>query len=216
MKMIDAQYLKTPFYGHRRMREMLKQQGENPGKKRVLTLMKTMGLEVIYPRPKTTIGNKEHYKYPYLLKGLNIIRPNQVWGTDITYIPIETGYLYMVAFIDLYSRYVVSWLLSDSLESEFCINAFENALKVACPEIINSDQGTQYTCKGYIEVLKKKSISISMSGRGRCWDNIFVERLWRTLKYEEVYPKSYISGKDAQSSLESYLIFITTKDYMRN
>jgi len=207
MKMIDEQYLITPFYGSRRMTEVLKAKGEDVNRKRLQRLMRLMGIEIMYPKPKTSIGNKE-YKHPYLLKELKINRPNQVWGTDITYIPTEIGYLYLVAILDLFSRYVVSWKISNSLESDFCIYAVENAIKnIGKPEIMNSDQGVQYTSKCYINLLKKHNISISMSGKGRCWDNIFVERLWRSLKYEEVYPKAYSTGKEAKEGTDWYFNF---------
>lgn len=206
MRMIDEEYLIAPFNGSRRMAQELKKKGEEINRKRVQRLMRVMGLEAMYPKPKTSVGNKEHYKYPYLLKGLNIIAPNHVWGTDITYIPVEDGYLYLVAILDLYSRYVISWAISNSLESDFCVYAVENALKKGMkPQIMNSDQGAQYTSKAYTELLKRKNINISMSGKGRCWDNIFVERLWRSVKYEEVYLKNYSTGKEAIEGLDWYL-----------
>lgn len=208
MQMIDQQYLTTPFYGSRRMKEVLMKQGEVVNRKRLQRLMRMMGLEAMYPKPKTSIGNKEHYKYPYLLKDMNICRPNQVWGTDITYVPTQFGYLYLVAILDLCSRYVVSWCLSDSLESDFCIEAVESALrKMGKPEIMNSDQGVQYTSKNYTNLLKENEIAISMSGKGRCWDNIFVERLWRSFKYEEVYLKGYATGKEAKDGTDWYFNF---------
>lgn len=208
MRMIDEQYLITPFYGSRQMAKELKSFGENVNRKRVQRLMRIMGLEAMYPRPKTSQGSKEDYKYPYLLKNLKIDRPNQVWGTDITYIPTEAGYLFLVAILDLFSRYVVSWKTSESLESDFCIYAVEKALKtMGKPEILNSDQGVQYTSKAYTALLKKNDVAISMSGKGRCWDNIFVERLWRTLKYEEVYLKGYSTGQEAVAGTDRYLNF---------
>jgi len=208
MRMIDEQYLIAPFYGSRQMTEELKGKGENINRKRIQRLMRLMGLEAMYPRPKTSLGSKEDYKYPYLLKNLKIDKPNKVWGTDITYIPIETGYLFLVAILDLFSRYVVSWNISDSLESDFCIYAVENALKhMGKPEILNSDQGVQYTSNAYTALLKKNDVAISMSRKGRCWDNIFVERLWRSLKYEEVYVKSYSTGKEAKEGTDGYLNF---------
>lgn len=208
MRIIDEQYLVTPFYGSRQMAEELKKRGEAVNRKRVQRLMRIMGLEAMYPKPKTSVGNKEHYKYPYLLQNLSIVMPNQVWGTDITYIPTQGGYLYLVAVLDLFSRYVVSWAVSDSLESEFCIEAIERALeKGERPKILNSDQGSQYTCKAYTEILKKNGIEISMSGKGRCWDNIFVERLWRSYKHEEVYLKNYTSGLEAREGTDWYLNF---------
>ena len=208
MRMIDEQYLTTPFYGSRRMAEQLNFTGEKVNRKRVQRLMSKMGLEAMYPKPKTSIGNKEHYKYPYLLKDINLIRPNQVWGTDITYIPLENGFLYLVAILDLFSRYVLSWVLSDTLESEFCIEAVKNAFKHGKkPQILNSDQGSQYTSKVYTEILKENGVSISMSGKGRCWDNIFVERLWRSFKQEDVYLKNYSTGKEVMEGVDWYFNF---------
>jgi len=208
MRMIDEQYLTTPFYGSRRMTIMLKNKNEIVNRKKVQRLMIKMGLEAMYARPKTSIGNKEHYKFPHLLKGLDICRPNQVWGTDITYIPTETGYLYLAAILDLYSRYVLSWKLSDSLEGDFCVDILEEALKRGIkPEIFNTDQGAQYTSKAHTAVLQRFNIAISMSGKGKCWDNIFVERLWRSLKYEEVYPGNYVDGKQARDRINWYFNF---------
>jgi putative transposase len=206
--MIDELYLKAPFYGHRSMTYELKKMGEDVNKKRVHRLMKKMGLVTMYPKPRFNPTSHEDYKYPYLLSNLQITRPNQVWGADITYIPVETGYLYLVAILDLYSRYVVSWVLSNNMEVDFCIKAIKNALKLGVrPEIVNSDQGTQFTSKAWTSLLKQERIEISMSGKGRCWDNIFVERLWRTLKYEEVYPKEYASVAEAQQGIKWYFNF---------
>jgi putative transposase len=208
MRVIDEQYLITPFYGSRRMTEELKKRGMVINRKRLQRLMRLMGLEAMYPKPRTSIGNKDHYKFPYLLKDLKIGKPNQVWGTDITYVPTEGGYLYLVAILDLYSRYVVAWRISDSLESDFCVKALEEALEGGRkPDILNSDQGVQYTCKAYVNLLKKNKVTISMSGKGRCWDNIFVERLWRSFKYEEVYLKNYSSGKEAKEGADWYFNF---------
>jgi putative transposase len=208
MRRIDEQYLIKPFFGSRRITAELKQQGEPVNRKRVQRLMRIMGLEAMYPKPNTSLGNKSHYKYPYLLNNLMIEKPNQVWGTDITYVPTGNGFLYLVAILDLYSRYVVSWALSDSLESEFCITAVKMAMKKGFkPEIMNSDQGVQYTSKAYTELLKNSNISISMSGKGRCWDNIFVERLWRSYKYEEVYLKGYSTGQEASEGADWYFNF---------
>jgi putative transposase len=209
MRMIDKQYLITPFYGSRRMTQILKKQTELViNRKRTQRLMQLMGLEAMYPRPNTSAGNKNHYKYPYLLKNLPIIRPNQAWGSDITYIPVEAGFLYLVAVIDLYSRYVLSWALSNNLESEFCLKAIQEALRGGVkPEIKNSDQGVQYTSKAYCDLLKSENISISMSGKGRCWDNIFVERLWRALKYEEIYLKDYSNCREVEDGISWYFSF---------
>jgi putative transposase len=208
MRLIDELYLKAPFYGHRSMTNELNKIGEEVNKKRVHRLMKKMGLVTMYPKPRFNAASKEDYKYPYLLNKLQIARPNQVWGTDITYIPIETGYMYLVAILDLFSRYVVSWFLSNSMEVDFCIQALEKALKTGFkPLIINSDQGAQFRSKAWTSLLKQEGIEISMSGKGRCWDNIFVERLWRTLKYEEVYPKDYATSIEAQQGINGYFNF---------
>lgn len=208
MKLIDRQYIITPFYGSRRMTEELQNQGEDVNRKRIQRLMRAMCIETMYPKPRTSIGDKEHYKYPYLLKEHSLTEPNQAWGTDITYIPIETGYLYLVAILDLFSRYVVSWVISATMEVEFCMYAIEKALKTGmCPKIMNSDQGSQYTSKAWTDILKRHSIAISMTGKGRCWDNIFVERLWRSLKYEEVYPKGYLNEKEAREGIDWYFNF---------
>lgn len=189
------------------MTNELKRMGEVVNRKRVHRLMKCMGLVTMYPKPRFNGASKEDYKFPYLLKNLEITKPNQVWGTDITYIPIETGYMYLIAILDLFSRYVVSWVLSNNMEVDFCIEALEKALKTGKPEVINSDQGVQFTSKAWTSLLKQEGIAISMSGKGRCWDNIFVERLWRTLKYEEVYPKEYETAIEAQQELNGYFNF---------
>jgi putative transposase len=208
MKMIDQLYLKAPFYGHRSITNELRKMGEEVNKKRVHRLMKNMGLVTMYPKPRFNLASKEDYKYPYLLNKLMISRPNQVWGTDITYIPIETGYLYLIAILDLFSRYVISWILSNNMGVDFCIKALEKALKNGFkPEIMNSDQGVQFTSKAWTNVLKQQGITISMSGKGRCWDNIFVERLWRSVKYEEVYLKDYSTSLEAEQGLNWYFNF---------
>lgn len=208
MRLLDELYLKAPFYGHRSMTNELNKMGEGVNRKRVHRLMKNMGLVTMYPKPRLHRALNTDYKYPYLLKHLKITEPNQVWGTDITYIPIEAGYMYLVAILDIYSRYVVSWVLSNSMEVDFCIEALDKALKTGFkPKIINSDQGVQFTSKSWTSLLQKESIAISMSGKGRCWDNIFVERLWRSLKYEEVYPKEYGTVLEAQQGLSWYFNF---------
>jgi putative transposase len=212
MRLIDEMYLVAPGYGSRKMTEELKNNGEIVNRKKVQRLMRLMGLEVKYPKPRTTFSNKEHYKYPYLLKNLTITKPNQVWGTDITYIPMEKHFVYLVAIIDLYSRYVLSWEISENLESDFCIKALTAAFKnYGTPKIINSDQGTQYTSIAYTEIVKNHGVSISMSGRGRCWDNIFVERLWRSLKQEEVYLKCYETKVEAVNNINDYFYFYNNR-----
>ena len=166
-----------------------------------------MGIQAIYPKRRTSLANIQHKKYPYLLRNLKIYRPNQVWGTDITYIRLAQGFVYLVAFLDWFSRYVVSFQLSNTLESDFCLQALEKALSIGKPEISNSDQGVQFTSKDYIEILQKEEIQISMDGKGRCYDNIFTERLWRSVKYEEVYLKDYKDPLEAEKSLKEYFKF---------
>ncbi len=207
MDLIDKQHTKTPFYGSRRLNAWLNLQGHQTNRKRVQRLMRLMGIEAIYPKPKLTRRNEEHKVYPYLLKGLKIERPNHVWSTDITYIRIGNGFVYLTAVIDWYSRYVLSWRLSNSLENTFCIEVLEEALNISKPEIFNTDQGCQYTSKNFLKPLTDNKIKISMDSKGRALDNIFVERLWRTVKYEEVYLKDYQTMKDAQGSLKAYLKF---------
>ncbi len=207
MKVIDELYTEAPFYGSRRMTEEMVQRGYKVNRKRIQRLMRIMGLEVLYPKPNLSKPDLRHKKYPYLLKDLTIDAVNQVWSTDITYIPIEKGYAYLTAIIDWFSRYVLTWRLSSNLESRFCIEALEEALEKGKPEIFNTDQGTQFTSGKYLEVLEENQIRISMDGKGRALDNICVERLWRTVKYEEVYCKCYESMDDAMKNLETYFRF---------
>lgn len=205
MQEIDKQYLETPFYGSRLMVAHLRKIGLTVNRKRISRLMRRMGLEAIYPKPKRTLWQKRYGKFPYLLKELEVTAQNQVWGADITYIPVNSGYLYLVAIIDLFSRYIVSWELSNSLESRFCIEALGKAFMHGLPKILNSDQGVQFTSCDYIEFVRGKGIEISMSGKGRCWDNILMERFWRSLKYEEVYSNEYCGSKDAYEGISSYI-----------
>lgn len=191
MKEIDHLYLDNPSYGSRLMTACLQNRGYQVNRKRIKRLMASMGIEAIYSRPKIKTTIPGNIKFPYLLTNVDICRKNQVWGTDITYVPVKHGYLYLVAYLDLYSRYVLSWKLSNTLESTFCLEALEVAFQNGTPEIINSDQGVQYTSHAYLYLAKSKGSLVSMSGKGRCWDNIFVERLWRTYKYEEVYLNEY-------------------------
>lgn len=207
MKLIDEQFLRTPFYGSRRMCEYLKDQGHKVNRKRVQRLMRLMGLEVIYPKPNTSTPNVEHKKYPYLLKGVTINRPNQVWATDITYVPMKKGFLYLVAIMDWHSRYVISWKLSNSMDTSFCLDALNLALRTGKPDIFNSDQGSQFTSNEFTGLLESNNIQISMDGKGRCIDNVFVERLWRSLKYEEVYLKAYDNGLEARASIGNWINF---------
>jgi putative transposase len=207
MRLIDEQFLKTPFYGARKMCVVLNGQGYVVNRKRVKRLMHLMGIEAIYQKPRITVPDKEHEKYPYLLGDLAITRPDQVWATDITYIPMRRGFLYLVAIVDWFSRYVLSWELSNSLDVSFCIQALQTALANGRPEIFNSDQGCQFTSTDFTGQLKQKAITISMDGKGRALDNIIVERLWRSVKYEEVYIKDYEQGVDAYAGLCGYFGF---------
>ena len=191
MRLIDEQYLRTPYFGSRRMTVWLQRHKHAVNRKRVQRLMRTMGLEAVYPKPRISQGGSQHRIYPYLLRNVKIERPNQVWSTDITYIPMAQGFMYLVAIIDWYSRYVLSWRLSNSLEGSFCVEALEEALSSARPEIFNSDQGVQFTSHAFTSVLEDSGVAISMDGRGRVFDNIFVERLWTTVKYEDIYLKDY-------------------------
>jgi putative transposase len=207
MALIDRQYLRTPFYGSRRMTAWLQTQGHLVNRKRVQRLMGLMGLEAIYQRPHTSRPAPEHRTYPYLLRGLVIERVNQVWAADITYIPMARGFLYLVAVMDWASRYVLAWRLSNLLEASFCIEALEEALSRGRPEIFNTDQGSQFTDEDFTGVLCTHGVAISMDGRGRFSDNIFVERLWRSLKYEEVYLRAYESVAEARQGIAAYFNF---------
>jgi putative transposase len=207
MRLIDEQYTQTPFYGSRRMSVALKRNGHEAGRKKARTLMAIMGIEAIYPKPNLSKPFLGHKIYPYLLRGLPITGNNQVWGTDITYIRLNSGWLYLVAIMDWFSRYVLSWELSTSLEQEFCLRALETALGRGRPKIFNSDQGSQFTSLDFTSRLEKESILVSMDGRGRAMDNIFTERLWRTIKYEEVYIKDYQNISETRLSLGNYLAF---------
>lgn len=207
MHLIDEQYTLTPFYGVPRMAAWLRRQGHSVNHKRVRRLMRLMGIEAIYPRPRLSKSNKEHSTYPYLLKGLNIDRPNQVWCADITYIRMLHGFTYLVVIMDWFSRYIVSWELSITLETAFCVNALQKALEYACPQIFNSDQGAQFTSREFTDILEHTGIRISMDGRGRVYDNIFIERLWRTVKYEEVYLHDYRTVSEARLRLNDYFRF---------
>jgi putative transposase len=207
MKLIDQQYTQRPFYGIRKMTEWLQTNGERVNHKRVARLMRQMGIEAIYPRPRTTIPADNVRRYPYLLKEVTINAPNQVWSTDITYIRLQTGFIYLVAVIDWYSRYVLSWEVSNTLDMQFCIDALEKALRVGHPQIFNTDQGSQFTSPAFTDILEHERIQISQDGKGRAFDNIFVERLWRTVKYEEVYLKDYANLTEAYHSLKDYFVF---------
>ena len=207
MALLDRQYLRTPFYGSRRMTAWLKTQGHAVSRKRVRRLMQRMGLAAIYQRPRISAPAPRHRIYPYLLGGLSIERVNQVWAADITYIPMARGFLYLVAVMDWVSRYVLAWRLSNALEASFCIEALQAALRQGRPEIFNTDQGSQFTDEGFTGVLRTHDVAISMDGRGRFADNIFVERLWRSVKYEEVYIRAYESVAQARHGIGAYFEF---------
>lgn len=207
-RLIDEEYTRHPFYGSRRIVVFLKKQGHTVNRKRVQRLMRSMRLAGMAPGPNTSKRHPEHKIYPYLLRGMKIIRPNQVWSTDITYVRLAHGFAYLVAIIDWYSRKVLSWRLSNSLDASFCIDCLEEALKHhGKPEIFNTDQGVQFTSKGFTDVLKRKEIKISMDGRGRALDNIFVERLWRSVKYEDIYIKGYNCMGELLTGLIAYFDF---------
>ena len=202
MRRIDEQYLRTPFYGSRKLAELL---GAN--RKRVQRLMRVMGIEAIYPKRRTTWPAAGHQIYPYLLRNVAVTRRDQVWSSDITYIPLRQGFLYLVAVMDWYSRCLLSWRLSNTLTGSFCVEALEEALSRATPEIFNTDQGSQFTAAAFTSRLESRGIAISMDGRGRAIDNVSIERLWRSVKYEEVYLKDYADGWEAENSLAAYFRF---------
>lgn len=196
LRLIDEQYLKTPFYGSRRMTVVLRQQGYSVNRKRVQRLMRQLGLEAIYPKPRLTQPHPEHQVYPYLLRNLAVTHANHVWCTDITYLPVLKGHFYLVAMMDWFSRKVLSWRISNTLDVAFCIEALQEAIaRYGAPEIFNSDQGSQFTSNSFTGCLKAAGVRISMDGRGRCHDNIFIERLWRSLKYELIYLMAFENGK---------------------
>jgi putative transposase len=207
MRLMDEQFTRTPFYGSRRMTEWLIKQGHAVNRKRVSRLMEGLGIEAVYPKPKLSRPGEGHKIYPYLLKGVMVARPDQVWSTDVTYIRMAQGFVYLVAVMDWFSRFVLSWSLSLTMEVGFCIEALRSAFRRGRPEIFNSDQGVQFTSEKFTGELASKDIAISMDGRGRCMDNIFIERLWRSLKYEEVYLKDYASVREARTGIEGYLRF---------
>ena len=202
MRAIDEQYLRAPFYGSRKLSVLL-----GASRKRVQRLMRVMGIEAIYPKRRTTWPAAGHKIYPYLLRNVAVTRPNQAWASDITYVPLRHGFLYLVAVMDWYSRYVLSWRLSNTLEGSFCLEALDEALTRAKPGIFNSDQGSQFTATAFTSRLESRGVAISMDGRGRAIDNVFIERLWRSMKYEEVYLKDYASGWEAEASLAAYFRF---------
>jgi len=203
-KLLDEEFTRCPFYGSRKLRIRLRKRGYRVNRKRIRRLMRELGLAVIYRKPRLSIPGRQHKRYPYLLNGVAIVRPNQVWSADITYIRLAHGFVYLVAIIDWYSRAVLSWALSTTLEKEFCLEALRAALLTATPEIFNTDQGAQFTSPEFTGLLESHGIQISMDGRGRVYDNIFVERLWRTVKYEEVYLHEYRTVPEARTYLGAY------------
>ena len=207
MRELDEAYTRWPFYGVRRMRAHLVGQGQRVNVKRVRRLLRAMGLYAIYPKPRLSAGGALHLVYPYLLRGISVARPNQVWASDITYIRLAHGFVYLVAILDWFSRYVLAWELSNTLEAGFCVRALGRALKKAHPQIANTDQGSQFTSEPWIGALQSAGIQISLDGRGRAYDNIFVERLWRSVKYEEVFLHEYRDPTEAWQGLESYFRF---------
>ena len=207
MRLIDEQYTARPFYGSRRMVIWLGQQGEDVNRKRVQRLMRVMGLEAIYPKPRLSLAGKGHRIYPYLLRGVKIERRDQVWSTDITYIPMASGFMYLAAVIDWYSRYVIAWRLSNTLDGSFCAEMLEEALGSGKPEVFNTDQGVQFTASGFTGRLESAGVAVSMDGRGRALDNVFVERLWRSVKYEDVYIWCYETVPELRGGLGRYFGF---------
>jgi len=210
-KLLDKEYTNHPFLGYRKLTDYLKGIGHDVGEKKVRRLLRKMGLMAIYPHKKTSIPNIAHKKYPYLLRNIEINRVNQVWSTDITYIPLKQGFLYLVAVIDWYSRYVLSWRLSNTMDTRFCVDALKEALEYGKPEIFNTDQGSQFTSDEFTGVLIDNGIQISMDGKGRALDNIFVERLWRSVKYEEVYLKDYQNPVEAEEGMKVYFRYYNTE-----
>ena len=211
MKLIDRQYLVTPFYGARKIAAWLKSQGQRVNRKRIRRLMQLMGLRAVYRRPRTSKPAPGHKIYPYLLGGMKITRPNQVWAADITYIPMARGFLYLVVIMDWHSRYVLSWRLSNTLDVGFCVEALQEAFKKGRPEIFNTDQGAQFTSEAFTWLLQQHGVRISMDGKGSYNDNLFIERLWRSVKYEEVYLKAYQNGREARIGLGNYFRFYNTE-----
>ena len=207
MRLLDEIYLDHPYYGSRKMTAILQRQGYLINRKRVQRLMRLIGIEAIYPQKRTTIANKEHQKYPYLLRNLDICQVNQVWSSDITYLPVFGGFFYLTAVIDVFSRFVVGWKISNSMDTSFCIEAVEDALLYGKPDILNTDQGSQYTSTSFTSLLKSNEIQISMNGKGRCIDNVWVERLWRSVKREDVYLREYRGGTELYTGLNKYFHF---------
>ena len=204
MRRIDEQYTARPFYGSRRMTRWLIERGEEVNRKRVQRLMRAMGLEAIYPKPRLSAAGKGHKVYPYLLRGVTIERADQVWSTDITYVPMTTGFMYLAAVIDWFSRYVIAWRLSNTLDGGFCLEMLEDALRAGKPEVFNTDQGVQFTAAAFTGRLEAAGVAVSMDGRGRALDNVFVERLWRSVKYEDIHIRGYEAVPELRRGLGRY------------
>lgn len=204
MRVIDEEYTRAPFYGYRKMTVRLKSRGYAVNRKRVARLMRLMGLHAVYPRRWTSTPHPQHKTYPYLLRGLAITRPNQVWAADITYVPMPVGFMYLVAVMDWFSRFVLAWQLSNTLDGLFCLNALRLALHQGQPDIFNTDQGAQFTAHDFIDELETAHIRIRMDGRGRVFDNIFIERLWRSVKYEDLYVNAYPTVPALEQGLQTY------------
>lgn len=212
MRQIDEIHLQYPFYGSRKIRNELWARGYDIGRDKVRHLMRRMGIEALYIKPRLSIGHPQHPIYPYLLRGIEIARPNHVWAADITYIPMARGFCYLVAVMDWASRIVLSWRLSNTLDSAFCVDALEEAITTyGCPDIFNTDQGSQFTSEAFTDVLRSHDISISMDGKGRWMDNVFIERLWKSVKYEDIYLKAYGSMKELKKGLADYFQFYNEK-----
>jgi len=207
MRLIDEEYMKVPFYGRLRMTEHLKRLGYGVNHKRVQRLMQKMGLQALYPKPRTSRPDREHWIYPYLLRGLKVNRPNQVWSADITYVPMRQGFMYLTAVMDWYSRYVIAFEVSNSMDVHFCLRCLDQALMFGTPEIFNTDQGAQFTSNSFTSVLERAGVRVSMDGRGRAFDNLFIERLWRSVKQEDIYLKEYGTGKELLRGLHGYFDF---------
>lgn len=212
MRRIDEMHLQRPFYGSRRIRDWLQEEGHDTNRKKVQRLMRQMGITALYPKKNTSKPSKGHKVYPYLLKGLEINRSNQVWAADITYLPMAKGFVYLVVVMDWHSRKTLSWRLSNTMDTDFCVEALEEAIRhYGRPEIFNTDQGAQFTSEAFTSVLRQHEIKISMDGKGRWLDNVFVERLWRSVKYEEVYLHAYESIPEARKGIGNYLAFYNTE-----
>jgi putative transposase len=213
MRLIDEQYLKTPFYGYPKMTEYLRNQGYWVNPKRINRLMNLMGLHAVGHKRRTTKHDPDHKVYPYLLRNVSITRTNQVWSADITYVPMSHGFMYLMAVLDWFSRYVLSWQISNTLDNIFCIKALDQAFEYGHPEIFNTDQGVQFTSRNFTEHLESSGVKISMDGRGRVFDNIFIERLWRTVKYEDIYLKNYETVTELSQGLDQYFRFYNNERF---